>query len=70
MATAARVDIVQRLAERSKRILWLNPEHPASWGTGDSDMLRYAPHCGVATQCATLRQLERVISEMLRNQAG
>ncbi len=68
--TEPRVDIVQRLAERSKRILWLNPEHPASWGTGDSDMLRYAPHCGVATQCATLRQLERVISEMLRNQAG
>jgi uncharacterized protein with von Willebrand factor type A (vWA) domain len=68
--TEPRADIVQRLSERAKRLIWLNPEHPASWGTGDSDMLRYAPYCGVVTQCATLLQLERVISEMLRNQAG
>jgi uncharacterized protein with von Willebrand factor type A (vWA) domain len=65
-----RVDIVQRLAERSRQVIWLNPEHPASWGTGDSDMLRYAPHCRVVAQCSTLRQLERVIGDMLRNHAG
>ena len=68
--TEPRVDILQRLAERSKQVIWLNPEHPASWGTGDSDMLRYAPHCRVVAQCATLQQLERVISDMLRNHAG
>ena len=68
--TEPRVDIVQRLAERSRQVIWLNPEHPASWGTGDSDMLRYAPHCRVVAQCSTLRQLERVISDMLRNHAG
>jgi uncharacterized protein with von Willebrand factor type A (vWA) domain len=68
--TEPRVDILQRLAERSKQVIWLNPEHPAAWGTGDSDMLRYAPHCRVVAQCATLRQLERVISDMLRNHAG
>ena len=68
--TQPRVDIVQRLAERSRQVIWLNPEHPASWGTGDSDMLRYAPHCRVVSQCSTLRQLERVVSDMLRNHAG
>ncbi len=68
--TEPRVDIVQRLAERSRQVIWLNPEHPASWGTGDSDMLRYAPYCRVVAQCSTLRQLERVVSDMLRNHAG
>jgi uncharacterized protein with von Willebrand factor type A (vWA) domain len=68
--TEPRVDILQRIAERARQVIWLNPEHPASWGTGDSDMPRYAPHCRVVAQCATLRQLERVIGDMLRNHPG
>lgn len=60
-----RVDILARLAQRSRRIIWLNPEFPAMWGTGDSDMQRYAPFCGLLTECSTLRQLERAISGML-----
>jgi hypothetical protein len=29
-------------------------------------MPRYRPYCRIATQCATLEQLERVIEDLLR----
>ena len=33
--TDPRTDIMQRLSQRAKRIIWLNPEFRAAWGTGD-----------------------------------
>ena len=60
-----RPDIVKTLADRAKRVIWLNPESRSSWGTGDSAMLRYLPHCNVARHCATLRDLERTMSALL-----
>ena len=67
--TDPRVDVLQRIAERSKQVIWLNPEVRTVWGTGDSDMLRYAPHCRVAATCATLGQLERIVAGLLRDGA-
>jgi uncharacterized protein with von Willebrand factor type A (vWA) domain len=64
-----RTDIVGRLSQRSKRIIWLNPEYRSAWGTGDSDMYRYAPFCNLVTVCNTLRHLERVISDILEDAA-
>jgi hypothetical protein len=64
--TEPRVDILRRISERAKRVIWLNPEHPNAWGTGDSDMLRYAPYCQIATVCNTVRHIERVVSDLLR----
>jgi uncharacterized protein with von Willebrand factor type A (vWA) domain len=63
--TDPRTDIIGRLAQRSKRIIWLNPEYRSAWGTGDSDMYRYAPFCNLLTVCNTLRHLERVIADIL-----
>jgi uncharacterized protein with von Willebrand factor type A (vWA) domain len=63
--TDPRTDILARLAQRARRIIWLNPEHRALWGTGDSDMDRYAPFCNLLTVCSTLRHLERAISGIL-----
>ncbi len=63
--TDPRVDVLHRIAGRSKQVIWLNPENRTMWGTGDSDMHRYAPHCGVAATCATLGQLERVVAGLL-----
>ena len=53
-----RTDIISRISQRSKRIIWLNPEYRSAWGTGDSDMYRYAPFCNLVTVCNTLRRLE------------
>jgi uncharacterized protein len=63
--TEPRVDIVQGLSDRAKRVIWLNPEYRTSWGTGDSDMFRYAPHCQMVRVCNTLRDLERVVTDLL-----
>ena len=63
--TDPQTDILGRLSLRSKRIIWLNPEYRSAWGTGDSDMFRYAPFCGLVTVCNTLRHLERAIEDML-----
>jgi uncharacterized protein with von Willebrand factor type A (vWA) domain len=62
-----RTDVFGRLSLRSKRIIWLNPEYRSAWGTGDSDMFRYAPFCGLVTVCNTLRHLERAIEDMLED---
>jgi uncharacterized protein with von Willebrand factor type A (vWA) domain len=67
--TDPRTDIVQRLSQRAKRIIWLNPEFRSAWGTGDSDMYRYAPYCNLVTVCNTLRHLERVITDLLKDSA-
>jgi hypothetical protein len=65
--TDPRTDVMQRLSQRAKRIIWLNPEFRSAWGTGDSDMFRYAPYCNLVTVCNTLRHLERVVSDLLKD---
>jgi hypothetical protein len=60
-----RADILRRIAERSKRLVWLNPEARMAWGWGDSEMPRYATFCTVVRQCATARQLERAVSDIV-----
>jgi uncharacterized protein with von Willebrand factor type A (vWA) domain len=67
--TDPRTEIVARLSQRSRRIIWLNPEYRSAWGTGDSDMYRYAPFCNLVTVCNTLRHLERTITDILEDAA-
>lgn len=63
-----RIDIFERISSHARRVIWLNPEHPASWGTGDSDMPRYAPFCSLLRECNSLRHLDRAIGQMLAQQ--
>jgi uncharacterized protein with von Willebrand factor type A (vWA) domain len=60
-----RADILRRIAERSKRLVWLNPEGRMAWGWGDSEMPRYSTFCTVVRQCATAQQLERAVSDIV-----
>ncbi|MBI5261342.1 MAG: VWA domain-containing protein [Bradyrhizobium sp.] len=60
-----RADILRRISERSKRLVWLNPESRMTWGFGDSEMTRYATFCSVIRQCATAQQLERAVSDIV-----
>lgn len=60
-----RTDILRRISERARRVIWLNPEPRYAWGTGDSEMPRYEPYCTFSRQCGTVRQLERVVSDLL-----
>jgi hypothetical protein len=67
--TDPRTEVIGRLSQRCKRTIWLNPEYRSAWGTGDSDMYRYAPFCNLVTVCNTLRHLERVITDILEDAA-
>jgi uncharacterized protein with von Willebrand factor type A (vWA) domain len=60
-----RADILRRISERSKRLVWLNPEGRMAWGWGDSEMPRYSTFCSVVRQCATAKQLERAVSDIV-----
>jgi uncharacterized protein with von Willebrand factor type A (vWA) domain len=60
-----RLDIFRELARRSNRTIWLNPEPPMLWGTGDSDMLKYAPMCNVILQVNTLAELTAAVDKLL-----
>ena len=58
-------DIVKRISERAKRMVWLNPEGRMTWGWGDSEMPRYQTFCNVVRQCGTAQQLERAVSDIV-----
>jgi uncharacterized protein len=58
-------DILRRISERAKRVVWLNPEGRLTWGFGDSEMPRYATFCNVVRQCSTAQQLERAVGDIV-----
>ncbi len=58
--------ILRLLHKRAKRVIWLNPESPPFWGTGDSDMKKYVPFCSIARKCSTVNHLEQVVGLLLR----
>ena len=59
-------DILKLIHERNKKLIWLNPESPSFWGTGDSEMKRYLPYCSFARECSTVNHLERVVDSLLQ----
>jgi uncharacterized protein len=60
-----RQDLFNMLSRRSRRTIWLNPEGPAMWGTGDSDMLKYASACDLIFQVGTLAELSAAVDRLL-----
>jgi len=61
-----RLDLMKMIAERSRAVIWLNPEPETYWNQGDSKMDAYRRFCHVAKTCNTLSQLERIIEDVLR----
>jgi hypothetical protein len=43
----------------------MNPEYPAQWGSGDSDMMSYVPLCSEVYQVRNLAQLTDAIDRLL-----
>jgi hypothetical protein len=60
-----RIDLMKKLQQRAKRLLWFNPEHRGQWGTGDSDMIDYAPICDDVYQVRNLAQLSAAVDKIL-----
>lgn len=60
-------ELLERIAGRCRRLIWLNPETPAMWGTGDSEMKRYLRLCDLSLECSTLRHLEQLVRVLVRS---
>jgi uncharacterized protein with von Willebrand factor type A (vWA) domain len=60
-----RLDLIKNLQQRARRLIWLNPEAPRQWGTGDSDMLEYAPLCDQVYMVRNLAQLSAAVDKLM-----
>ncbi len=54
-----------RIAERARRVYWLNPEPRIVWGTDDSLIEEYRRSCTAIREVRTLGQLADVIAELV-----
>lgn len=61
--------ILKTIQQRAKRVLFLNPEHRNRWGSGDSVMPIYAAYCNRTISCGSLKELERVVTDLMRTAA-
>ena len=52
-----RPDLLARMRDRTRQLIWLNPEPEARWDTGDSVMGRYTPVCDAVLGCGNLKEL-------------
>ncbi|MGB1139246.1 MAG: vWA domain-containing protein [Halioglobus sp.] len=62
-----KLEIMQSIYQRARQVIWLNPESRKSWGTGDSEMLRYQSACHFSAECNNLKQLERIVDQLLKS---
>ncbi len=53
--------VLREVRQKAKQLIWLNPESRMTWGIGDSEMPRYAPHCHVAEECRSINQLYKIV---------
>ena len=54
-------DAIRVMAERARKVFWLNPEPVERWDTGDSIIDRYREHCHSVHECRNLVQLTRFV---------
>ena len=54
-----------RIAERARRVYWLDPEPEAEWETDDSAMAEYRVHCDGVFEVSTIRALSDVIAAIV-----
>lgn len=57
--------ILKELKQKAKKIIWLNPESPVSWGFGDSEMDRYMRYCDMVEECRNLKQLTAIVDKII-----
>jgi uncharacterized protein with von Willebrand factor type A (vWA) domain len=56
---------MEQIKRRSKRVIWLNPEHPRQWGTDDSDMLAYLPYASAVHRVSNMAELAAAVDTLL-----
>ena len=61
-----RADLFARLGRRVLSVVWLNPEEPARWNTGDSVMATYARHVDLLLPASNPSELLNALSRVVR----
>lgn len=61
-----RLDLFREMSERAKRVVWLCPEPPGRWGTGDSCMLQYRTFATHVSHCTSALEIESAIDDALQ----
>ncbi len=59
-----RLDAVDHIKKRARKMLWFNPEDKRQWGTGDSDMLEYAPLFDAVHEVSNMAQLAEAVDKL------
>jgi len=57
--------ILEAVRDRSRRVIWLNPESDAFWNSGDSEMRTYEVFCNEVRACWNLDQLAAFIQDLV-----
>jgi uncharacterized protein len=60
-----RLDVIETLYRRARRLVWFCPEPRSQWGTGDSDMQRYARLADGVYLVHSLRSLGQAVDQIL-----
>jgi uncharacterized protein with von Willebrand factor type A (vWA) domain len=58
-------EVLGRIRERARALVWLCPEPRGQWGQGDSAMPRYAPHCTAVYEVRCASDLESAARALL-----
>lgn len=59
-----RLDCLEAVKARCRRIVWMNPEAPYLWGSGDSDMPAYHPLADAVHEVGNLAQLAKAVDTL------
>ncbi len=60
----ARADLLREMARLCRAVVWLIPEEPERWGTGDSAIFQYAREISALLRSGNLREMEKALLEV------
>jgi uncharacterized protein with von Willebrand factor type A (vWA) domain len=60
-----RLDLMEQIQRRARRVIWLNPEPRTRWGSGDSDMPAYLPYADTVHRVSNLSELAAAVDRLL-----
>ena len=58
-------EVLEQIANRARRVYWLNPEPRSDWNTHDSEIATYGATCDEVFEVRTLRQLVTCVESIL-----
>ncbi len=60
-----RVDVLDEMRKKCRRVIWLNPEALITWDNGDSDMRLFRRYCHEIRPCRNLNQLWSFVEDLV-----